>query len=200
MRRFLPLLILSLTLLACAPVAQAPELASPAAPYTRAAFGTGWADSDGDCLDTRAELLADLSTVPVTLAPSGCSVRHGRWIAPYTGQVVAEAGDLDIDHIVPLRYAWGHGAASWSAEKRARFALDPVNLLPVEVPTKDVVPVMPWSGLMPTPSSTPMRWPHRNCIEPASCWRPSRRPRTEACTRGDLRRRGRKERLPRTRG
>ncbi|WP_112317421.1 HNH endonuclease family protein [Rhodovulum viride] len=131
MRRFLPLLILSLTLLACAPVAQAPELASPAAPYTRAAFGPGWADPNGDCLDTRAELLADLSTVPVTLAPSGCSVRHGRWIAPYTGQVVTEARDLDIDHIVPLRYAWGHGAASWSAEKRARFALDPVNLLPV---------------------------------------------------------------------
>ncbi|MBL3553827.1 HNH endonuclease family protein [Rhodovulum sulfidophilum] len=115
----------------CAPVAQAPELASPATPYTRAAFGTGWVDSDGDCLDTRAELLADLSTVPVTLAPSGCSVRHGRWIAPYTGQVVTEAGDLDIDHIVPLRYAWGHGADRWSAAKRARFALDPVNLLPV---------------------------------------------------------------------
>lgn len=29
-----------------------------------------------------------------------------------------------------------------------------------------------------------MRWAHRNCIEPASCWRPMRRPRTEACTRG----------------
>ena len=48
---------------------------------------------------------------------------------------------------------------------------------------------MPCSGLMPITSSTPMRWAHRNCIEPASCWRPSRRPRTEACTRVDLRRR-----------
>jgi hypothetical protein len=34
-----------------------------------------------------------------------------------------------------------------------------------------------------------MRWAHWNCIEPASCWRPPRRPRTEACTRDDLRRR-----------
>nr|WP_274382401.1 HNH endonuclease family protein [Rhodovulum sulfidophilum] len=65
------------------------------------------------------------------MAPSGCSVRHGRWFASYTGQVVTNAGDLDIDHIVPLRYAWGHGAARWSAQKRARFARDPVNLLPV---------------------------------------------------------------------
>ena len=47
--------------------------------------------------------------------------------------------------------------------------------------------MMPCSGLMPITSSTPMRWAHRNCIEPASCWRPSRRPRTEACTRVDLR-------------
>ncbi|MBK5923546.1 hypothetical protein CCR90_07070 [Rhodovulum sulfidophilum] len=67
-----------LTLLTCAPVAQAPPSVTPAAPYQRAAFGSGWTDPDGDCLDTRAELLADLSTVRVTLAPSGCSVRHGR--------------------------------------------------------------------------------------------------------------------------
>ncbi|WP_207802438.1 HNH endonuclease family protein [Rhodovulum sp. BSW8] len=129
MFRRLPLLLLSVTLLTCTPVAQAPDPTT--APYSRAAFGAGWADPDGDCLDTRAELLAGLSTVPVTLAPSGCSVRHGRWIAPYTGWVVTQARDLDIDHIVPLRYAWGHGAASWPSAKRARFALDPVNLLPV---------------------------------------------------------------------
>ncbi|MBL3576484.1 HNH endonuclease family protein, partial [Rhodovulum sulfidophilum] len=131
MRRLLSLLLLSLTLLTCAPVAQAPQSDAPALPYQRAAFGSDWTDPDGDCLDTRAELLADLSTVPVRLAPSGCSVRHGRWFAPYTGQVVTNAGDLDIDHIVPLRYAWSHGAASWPAAKRARFARDPVNLLPV---------------------------------------------------------------------
>ena len=34
--------------------------------------------------------------------------------------------------------------------------------------------------------NTPMRWAHWICIEPASCWRPSRRPRTEACTRCNL--------------
>ncbi|WP_196774328.1 hypothetical protein [Rhodovulum sp. MB263] len=47
-----------MTLLTCAPVAQAPQSVAPAAPYTRAAFGSGWTDPDGDCLDTRAELLA----------------------------------------------------------------------------------------------------------------------------------------------
>jgi hypothetical protein len=56
-------------------------------------------------------------------------------------------------------------------------------------PPRDAVPMTPWSGLLPATRSTFVRWPHRNCIEPASCWRPQRRPRTEACTRGDLRRR-----------
>lgn len=53
----------------------------------------------------------------------------------------------------------------------------------------DAVPVMPCSGPMPIISSTPIRWARWNCIEPASCWRPQRRPWTEARTRVDLRRR-----------
>ncbi|NDK33710.1 HNH endonuclease [Rhodovulum sulfidophilum] len=84
-----------------------------------------------NCLDTRAELLADLSTVSVTLASSGCSVAHGRWAAPHTGQVTTEARDLEIDHVVPLHYAWMHGADRWPAAKRKRFAFDPANILPV---------------------------------------------------------------------
>lgn len=100
------------------------------AAYDRDAFG-GWADTDGDCRNTRHELLADLSTVPARWSASGCTVRHGRWHDPYTDRIHTEARKLDIDHLVPLAWAWDHGAARWSDAKRARFANDPVNLFPV---------------------------------------------------------------------
>jgi len=37
-----------------------------------------------------------------------------------------------IDHIVPLSYAWDMGAYGWPAAERLRFANDPANLLAVE--------------------------------------------------------------------
>jgi hypothetical protein len=105
---------------------------SPATPpYDRARFG-GWADPDGDCRDTRAETLALLSSVPVTRSPDGCRVERGRWIDPYTGDAVLDAGRLDIDHVVPLAWAWDHGASGWDDAARAALATDPANLLAVE--------------------------------------------------------------------
>ncbi|MGF2734384.1 GmrSD restriction endonuclease domain-containing protein [Marinobacter sp. DUT-1] len=35
-------------------------------------------------------------------------------------------------HLVPLRWAWEHGARGWTREKREKFANDPVNHWPVE--------------------------------------------------------------------
>jgi len=100
--------------------------------YDRAAFGSGWADADGDCRNTRHEILAQMSTGPVIWSAGGCSVVHGRWIDPYSGHIHLEARNLDIDHVVPLHFAWMHGAVSWPPARRAAFANDPVNLLPVE--------------------------------------------------------------------
>jgi hypothetical protein len=134
--------------------------------YDRDLFG-GWADDDNDCQNTRHELLAQLSTGPVSYAsPSGsaagsvlgavaqaalgsvagraigsvadaasgegCRVTRGRWNDPYTGKIYTEAKDLDIDHLVPLAYAWSRGAHSWSEAKRKQFANDPVNLYAVQ--------------------------------------------------------------------
>ena len=50
----------------------------------------------------------------------------------YSGEVIFDASKLDIDHIVPLKWDWGHGANEWSKEKREKFANDPVNLVAVE--------------------------------------------------------------------
>ncbi|WP_308318024.1 HNH endonuclease family protein [Marinobacter adhaerens] len=101
--------------------------------YTRSDFGHGWGDVDGDCQDSRAEALIATSTTTVRFAAGDrCRVTTGRWISPFTGNVIQNSGEIDIDHVVPLAWSWAHGADDWSDEKRARFANDPVNLWPVE--------------------------------------------------------------------
>ena len=101
--------------------------------YQRSAFGHGWSDQDGNCQDSRAEALIASSTTPVRFATErGCRVVTGRWISPFTGNVIQNASDIDIDHVVPLAWAWERGAKAWSQEKRERFANDSINLLPVE--------------------------------------------------------------------
>ena len=98
--------------------------------YNRSVFG-GWSDEDGDCQNTRHERLIALSAEPVELSEDGCQVLRGRWRDPYTGNVHLSATELEIDHVVPLFYAWGRGANRWEAETQRRFANDSANLLPV---------------------------------------------------------------------
>lgn len=101
--------------------------------YSRAAFGHGWDDSDGDCQDSRAETLIQMSSTPVRFATDRrCRVVTGRWISPFSGKVILNASEADIDHVVPLKWAWDRGANHWSDATRERFANDPLNLLPVE--------------------------------------------------------------------
>ncbi len=126
---------------ACDLSSSAPALSQPTAnavivsagngSYDRDLFG-GWADDDGDCQNTRHELLAELSTGPIRYSGDGCRVERGRWNDPYSGQIHLDAAALDVDHLVPLAYAWAHGADAWAEEKRRRFANDLVNLFAVE--------------------------------------------------------------------
>ena len=102
--------------------------------YKRSAFGHGWDDKDGDCQDSRAESLIAQSSTKVRFADeSRCRVVTGRWISPFTGKVIQNSSEIDIDHVVPLKWAWDHGAKTWSRAKRETFANDPVNLWPVEL-------------------------------------------------------------------
>ncbi|NWO07093.1 MAG: HNH endonuclease [Alteromonadaceae bacterium] len=105
------------------------------ADYQRSAFGHGWDDADGDCQNARAEALIETSTVqPVQFASDDrCRVTRGRWISPFTGKVIQNSSNIDIDHVVPLAWAWEHGAWQWSDEKRERFANDLTHLWPVEL-------------------------------------------------------------------
>lgn len=99
--------------------------------YDRGLFGA-WSEPDGDCRNTRHELLAALSTVTVRWSPDGCMVERGRWTDPYTGRVHLDADALDVDHVVPLAWAWARGADGWDRERRRALAHDPANLLPTE--------------------------------------------------------------------
>jgi hypothetical protein len=98
--------------------------------YKRSKFGSNWTTKN--CRDTRARLLVEMSTLPVRFATDkGCLVTSGRWVSSWTGNVL-NAGDIDIDHIIALSWAWHRGAATWTKDKRVEFANDPVNLVAVE--------------------------------------------------------------------
>jgi hypothetical protein len=93
----------------------------------KALFGT-WIDADRDCRNSRAEILEHSSFAPTD---NGCTIHEGKWFDPYTGDTLTRAGDLDIDHIVPLKEAWLSGAFAWTREERESFANDPEVLLAV---------------------------------------------------------------------
>ncbi len=92
--------------------------------YSRTSFG-GWRDANGDCQNTRAEVLIAESRVAVTYASSSrCTVKAGRWHSWYDGKTWTLASDVDIDDVVALKEAWDSGARFWSSTERARFHND----------------------------------------------------------------------------
>lgn len=101
--------------------------------YARSEFGHGWADNNQDCQDSRMETLITYSLSPVKFkTEKNCMVTSGKWISPFSGETVYVASKIDIDHVVPLKWAWLHGANHWTKAKRIKFANDPANLLSVE--------------------------------------------------------------------
>lgn len=101
--------------------------------YKRSHFGYGWADIDHDGQDARQEALIAQSTSAVRFkSNSRRKVASGRWISPFTNNVIHDPSKIDIDHVVPLKWAWQNGANSWSQQKREQFANDPANLISVE--------------------------------------------------------------------
>lgn len=96
-------------------------------------FGEPWTDDttapDGhNGCDTRNDVLREQVDHPV-IAPGtgGCKVVGGTFHDPYTGRTVDVAtsrSSIEIDHLVPLAYAWDMGAWRWSQQRRERFAND----------------------------------------------------------------------------
>jgi hypothetical protein len=113
--------------------------------YLRAAFGDAWTD-DNDApgghngCDTRDDILnrdlVEVTHVRTKRCPD--AVATGILHDPYTNTVInfqrgAKVGEsVQIDHLVPLSYAWDMGANGWPPAQRVRFANDPANLLAVQ--------------------------------------------------------------------
>jgi len=92
-----------------------------------------WIDEDRDCQNTRAEILIIKSILPPKFRNNKkCSVFSGKWYDPYSGKYWFLASDLDIDHLVPLHWAYNHGGRDWTNKKKTIFANDIENLIAVE--------------------------------------------------------------------
>lgn len=107
--------------------------------YERDYFGSGWKDTDHNGCDARNDVLQrDLSDAVIKPGTGGCVVLSGHLDDPYTGRGIdfVRGNDtstmVQIDHVVPLAWAWRNGAWAWSDEQRIAFANDGDNLLAVD--------------------------------------------------------------------
>ncbi|WP_193043474.1 HNH endonuclease family protein [Mycolicibacterium baixiangningiae] len=113
--------------------------------YRRAAFGDAWTDDNGapgghNGCDTRNDILdrdlVDKTYTSISRCPT--AVATGVLHDPYTNVVISftrgnqTGAAVQIEHIVPLAYAWDQGAHGWPDDLRVRFANDPANLLAVQ--------------------------------------------------------------------
>ena len=105
-------------------ISQLPVATEVRTGYDRTLF-PHWKDLDGDCQDTRHEvLIAETSVSPTYTTSSRCSVATGRWFSYYDRVSWTAASDVDIDHVVALAEAWDSGARNWTTSRRQSFAND----------------------------------------------------------------------------
>ncbi|KAF2414674.1 hypothetical protein B1729_03585 [Microbacterium sp. B35-04] len=109
---------------------------APKTGYDRDQFGQRWLDVDRNGCDTRNDILArDLTDVT---KHSTCRVYGGVLADPYTATTITfvrgedTSAAVQIDHVVALSDAWQKGAQQLTADQRASFANDPLNLLAVD--------------------------------------------------------------------
>src|SRR3979409_526480 len=109
--------------------------------YRRAAFGDAWDDNNGapgghNGCDTRDDILDrdlfDKTYVSIKRCPN--AVGTGTLHDPYTSTTIAfqrgaKVGEsVQIDHIVPLAYAWDMGAFGWPDPQGPGFAHEQANV------------------------------------------------------------------------
>lgn len=104
-------------------------------------FGPAWGyDFNGNGCDTRDDILAS-ALQNTRISKDGCTVLSGTMVDdPYTGKTYewkrgrSTSMAVQIDHIIPLKYAWMHGADKWTQEEREQYANDPDVLVAADGP------------------------------------------------------------------
>jgi hypothetical protein len=94
-----------------------------------------WSDTDGDCQDTRVEVLI-AEAIYASLSENGCSVVSGLWYDVYTDSWWTDPRSLDVDHVVALGEAHRTGGWRWNEERKeqyANFLDDPAHLRAVSL-------------------------------------------------------------------
>jgi hypothetical protein len=100
------------------------ETPSVESAYDSTDYLPGWSYVGGTCIDTRNAVLAIESLEIPTFDDDGCRVVAGLWQDPYTGEYFTDPGDLEIDHLVPLREAHDSGAKYWLQDQKLAYAND----------------------------------------------------------------------------
>ena len=89
--------------------------------YDRATWRYG-SDTDGDCYNTRAEVLQQETRAGIVY--TGCTAKTGRWLSYADNKIHTLASAVQIDHLVPLAEAHGSGGRAWTAARKKAFAND----------------------------------------------------------------------------
>jgi hypothetical protein len=124
-------------------IAKIPATSKTSLPtYVRTAFGPAWADTDRNGCDQRNDVLSrDMTSIVYKAGTHNCVVLSGTLADDYTGKTIAftrgqnTSEAVQIDHLVPLGWAWQHGASSWTENAREKLATDLNNLQAVDGPT-----------------------------------------------------------------
>lgn len=96
-----------------------PVLADEACPPYNRKEWPHWAKQDPSGLTTRDYvLIRDGKNVEV----EDGIVLGGEWYDPYTGDTVDDPKALDIDHVVPLKWAHDHGGCYWDRARKKAYA------------------------------------------------------------------------------
>ena len=78
--------------------------------------------------------MAESLITPTFQTDRQCRVEAGQWLAPYSAIIITDPGDLDIDHMLPLRNAHNSGAWACTPERKrlyANYLDDPQHLIAV---------------------------------------------------------------------
>jgi hypothetical protein len=94
-----------------------------------------WKNYKG-CISVREKILIDYSRSEVIFDSKNCNVIKGQWKPIWENGAFFYSKEVDVDHTVPLSWAWRHGADKWTKQMKENYAnnyTDQYHLLPLSI-------------------------------------------------------------------